>query len=114
MTQLITAPPTIVQGPEHPGSKKMPAKADHKLDLAETLVDKTIFTEQSQGSPMRNPDLPSSRLHQSPDGRTVLVSLNETGVETRNKLPLDQSTKMQKGVEVSTRQTVKNPYIKTA
>lgn len=112
MTQIMTAPPTIVQGPEHPGSKKMLAKTDPTLNLAEPSVDKTVLTTQSQGNPMQHPDFPSSRLRHSPDGRTVLVSLNETGVETRNKLPLDQSTKMQNGVEITTRQTVKNPYIK--
>jgi hypothetical protein len=112
MTQIMTTPPAVIQGPEHPGSKKMPGKADHALHLTEKSVDKTIFTEESQGSPMQNPDLPSSRVHHSPDGRTVLVSLNETGVESRNKLPLDQSAKMQRGVETSARQTVKNPYIK--
>ena len=112
MTQIMTSSPTIVQGPEHPGSKRMPAKADPTLNIAKGSVDKTVLTAQSQGAPMQHPDLPSSRLHQSPDGRTVLVSLNETGVETRNKLPLDQSTKMQKGVEITTLQAVKNPYIK--
>lgn len=113
MTQIITAPPTILQGPEHPGSKKMPAKADPALNITATSVDKTIFTEQSQGNQPQHPDVPSSHLRHSHDGRTVLVSLNETGVETRDKLPLDQSIKVQKGAEISTRQTVKNPYIKT-
>ena len=113
MTHIITASPSIIQGPEHPGSRKMPAKADPTLNLIKTSVDKTIFTAESQGSPMRHPELPGSHVHHAPDGRTVLVSLNETGVETRNKLPLDQSERMQESVENLTRQNVKNPYITT-
>tara|TARA_R110002095_G_C4226770_1_gene237645 strand:- start:42 stop:386 length:345 start_codon:yes stop_codon:yes gene_type:complete len=114
MTANITTPPPITHGFEPAGSKKMQAKADPKLSLAPTSTDKTIVARQIQGGTVQQSDLPRSHVRQSPDGRTVLVSLNETGVKTENKLPLNSSAKVQVGAQMETLATVKNPYIKTS
>jgi len=111
MTSITTAPPTIVQGPEHPGSKKMPAKADPTLNLTETSVDKTIFSEGTQGSPMKNPDLPSSHIRHNSNGQALLVRLNQTGVVTREMMPSGGNPQI--GTEKPATPIQKNPYTKT-
>lgn len=112
MTAIVTHPPFVMQGPDSVGAKKIPAKADPKLHLEETSVDKKVLTEQTQASTIQS-GLPRSHIQQSPNGRTILVQLNEAGGETKNTMPLRPSETTQEQAAVTALKTVKNPYIKT-